>query len=245
MVRVDGVRDQHQSTTEYRQHRFSLPPGGTDLLLVRHGESQAARADTQFPLCGGHADPPLDPRGHDEAERVAHRLADERLSAIYVTPLQRTAQTAAPLAKQLGIEPRVEPDLREVYLGEWEGARFRINAQQGHPIARRVFAEGRWEIIPGAETMDSLAARVRAGIGRIAAAHPDERVAVFTHGGVIAMIVALATDGRTFAFVGADNASITHIVVVPDGLGDQWILRRFNDTGHLDTDLDRTPEPLT
>jgi probable phosphoglycerate mutase len=44
-----------------------------------------------------------------------------------------------------------------------------------------------------------------------------------------------------FAFIGADNASITHLVVN----GDSWILRRFNETGHLGTDLDRPTEPLT
>jgi 2,3-bisphosphoglycerate-dependent phosphoglycerate mutase len=64
---------------------------------------------------------------------------------------------------------------------------------------------------------------------------------VFTHGGVIGMLVSLATGGRPFAFISADNASITHLVVP----GERWILRRFNDTGHLGTDLDRPPEPLT
>lgn len=235
------VTEPEQTETEYRQHRFTLPSGAADLLLVRHGESQPALRDTAFPLRDGHADPPLDPRGHHEAERVADRLAGEALSAIYVTPLQRTAQTAAPLAERLGIEPRVEADLREVHLGEWEGAAFRVRMSEGDPLGRRLFAEERWDVIPGAEPMSTLAARVRAGIARIAAAHPDQRVAVFTHGGVIGTAVGLATQGRAFAFVGADNASITHLVVA----GDRWILRRFNDTGHLGTDLDRPPEALT
>jgi 2,3-bisphosphoglycerate-dependent phosphoglycerate mutase len=52
--------------------------------------------------------------------------------------------------------------------------------------------------------------------------------------------VSMATGARPFAFVGADNASLTHLVVT-----DQWIIRRFNDTGHLGTDLDRPPQPLT
>ncbi len=228
-------------TAEYRQYRFTLPPGAADLLLVRHGESQPARLDEPFPLRDGHADPPLDPRGRAEALRVADRLADQGLGAIYVTPLQRTQQTAAPLAQRLGIEPRIEPDLREVHLGEWEGALFRARVREGHPIARQLFEEERWDVIPGAETMEAFAQRVRGGIDRIAAAHPDQRVAVVVHGGVIGTAVALATGGRPFAFIGADNASITHLVV-HDGT---WILRRFNDTGHLGTDLDRPPDPLT
>lgn len=226
--------------TEYRQYRFRLPEGATDILLIRHGESQPVRAGVEVPMLDGQADPPLDPWGEQEAERVADRLADQHLDAIYVTPLRRTQQTAAPLAARLGIEPVVEPDLREVFLGEWEGPNFRVHVSQGDPIAQRMFEEERWDVIPGAESSEALAERLRRGIERIAAAHTDRRVAVFAHGGVIGAICALATESRPFAFVAADNASISHLVVTPE----RWVLRRFNDTGHLGTDLDRPPEPL-
>lgn len=225
---------------EYRQYRFTLPPGASDILLIRHGESQPARPDMAFPMVGGQADPPLDPRGEDEAQRVADRLADQHLDAIYVTSLQRTVQTAAPLAQRLGIDPVVEPDLTEVHLGEWEGPAFRINVSEGHPLAQQLFTEQRWDVIPGAESMDALTKRVRAALERIAAAHPDRRVAVFTHGGIIGTVAALATGSQPFAFLGADNGSITHLIVTQD----RWMLRRFNDTGHLITDFDRPPEPL-
>lgn len=227
--------------TEYRQHRFVLPLGAADLLIIRHGESKPAGPGEVFPTRDGHADPPLDARGHAEAQLVADRLEREDVTAVYVTPLQRTAQTAAPLAERLGLEPAVEPDLREIHLGEWEGAEFRRRVRARDPLAERVFREERWDLIPGAERNEDLQARVRKGIGRIAAAHPDERVAVFVHGGIIGAIAALATGGRLFAFTGADNASLTHLVVTSD----TWILRRFNDTGHLGTDLDRPPQPLT
>jgi probable phosphoglycerate mutase len=228
-------------TREYRQFRFSAPPGATDILLVRHGESAPARIDEPAPLVDGQSDPELDARGHEEAERVAGRLEREEVSAIYITNLRRTAQTAAPLASRLGIEPRVEPDLREIHLGEWEGATFRRRMTENDPLARRVIEEQRWDIIPGAETTDAFLKRVRQGIERIAAAHTDQRVVVFTHGGVIATVIHLATDCAPFAFLGADNASITHLVVMRE----RWLVRRFNDTGHLGTDLDRPPQPLT
>ena len=242
---------QAAEAVEYRQHRFRLPPGGCDLIVVRHGESSPARLDAPFPLVGGQADPPLDPRGHEEAGRVAARLAGEHIAAIYVSTMRRTHQTAAPLARRLGLVPNVEPDLREVHLGEWEGGVYRARVAEGHPIARRMMAEGRWDAIPGAESMENLLARVRGAVERIAAAHPDERVAVFAHGGVIGALAAIATGGRVFAFIGADNGSLTHVVVhgePPGGGGGaprNWTLRRFNDTGHLRTDLDRPPEPLT
>jgi probable phosphoglycerate mutase len=104
----------------------------------------------------------------------------------------------------------------------------------------QMFDEQRWDMIPGAENQDALLKRVHQGIERIAAAHPDQRVVVFTHGGVIAMVIHLATSCTPFAFMGADNGSITHLVVTPE----RWIVRRFNDTGHLGTDLDRPPQPL-
>ena len=227
----------------YRQARFRRPPGACEILLVRHGESAPARAGEEFTLADGHGDPPLDPVGVAQAEQVAVRLVDsgEPITAIYVTTLRRTRETAAPLAKQLGIEPRIEADLREVHLGEWEGGYFRKHVAEGHPVALRMYAEQRWDVIPGAEAADVFAARVRAGISRIAAAHPNETVVVVTHGGVIGQVLADATQSRGFAFTGADNGSISHLVVA----GQRWIVRRYNDTAHLSPALTIAPEPLT
>lgn len=227
------------SQTEYRQHRFSRPPGATEVFLVRHGESAPVVPGVAIPQVDGHDDPGLAPEGQEQAARVGERLADQRVDAIYVTPLRRTHETAAPLAARLGLTPVVEPDLREVNLGEWEGGGFRRHVAEGHPVALRMFAEQRWDVIPGAEPTDAFGARVRAGLERIVAAHPDQRVVVVAHGGVIGELVRQAVDGgQGFAFVGADNGSITHLVVH----GDRWLVRRFNDTAHLGG-FDLDPEP--
>ncbi|HEY8525725.1 MAG TPA: histidine phosphatase family protein [Acidimicrobiales bacterium] len=227
--------------TSYRQLRFVRPAGACELLLVRHGESAPARDDQPFPLVDGHGDPELAPEGRKQAELVAERLAHEPVSAIYVSNLRRTAETAAPLAARLGIEPHVDPDLREVGLGEWEGGSFRRHVAEGHPIAKRMLEEERWDVIPGAEPADAFAARVRGAVTRIAAAHPDETVVVVSHGGVIGQILAEAAGIRGFAFNGSDNAAISHLVVT----GDRWIIRRYNDTGHLSPRLTTMPEPPT
>lgn len=233
--------DDDTTTTEYRQFRFELPPGATDVILVRHGESAPARLDTPAPRVDGRSDPALDPQGRKEADLVGERLKDEDAAAIYVTSLRRTHETAAPLAARLGLEPVVEPRLSEVYLGEWDGPVFRKNFAEGHPIALQAIAEERWDAIPGAETTGEFQDRIRAALVDIAAAHPDQRVVVVTHGGVIGAIVAMATGARPWAFVGADNASLSHLVITDD----RWIIRRFNDTGHLGTDLDHPVQPLT
>ncbi len=227
--------------TEYRQHRFTAPPGATELLVVRHGESAPARPGERFPLVDGHGDPELAPEGRWQAEQLGIRLAKERIDAIYVTTLRRTHETAAPLASRLGIEPIVERDLREVYLGEWEGGLYRQKAAEGDPVFKRVITEGEWGAIPGGETSEQLRTRAVAAVERIVEKHPDQRVVVVLHGGVIAALLAHATNGRMFAFAGADNASISHLVVVRG----QWILRRFNDTGHLAGELSSAPEPPT
>ena len=214
---------------EYRQSRYQPPPGATELLLVRHGESEPARPDSPFPLVDGHGDPALAPDGLAQAQRVADRLADERIDAIYVTTLRRTAQTAAPLAQRLGLVPKIAADLREVYLGEWEGGLFRQRVAQRHPVAQRMLAEQRWDVIPGAEPADELASRVAKAVSTLARQHPDQRVAVFTHGGVIGQILTLATGSKPFAFVGADNGSVSTVVVTELG----WHVRGYNDVSHL------------
>jgi probable phosphoglycerate mutase len=225
-----------------RQWRFKPPPGATEILLVRHGESEPAVVGQSFALLDGQGDPALSPEGEAEAEQVAARLASEHVDAIYVSTLRRTAQTAAPLAQRLGITPVVDADLREVFLGEWEGGGvYRQRVADQDELAVRMFAEQRWDVIPGAEPADEFAQRVRGAITRIAAAHLDQRVVVVAHGGVIGEILHQTTESRPFAFIGADNASICHIVITPE----RWILRRFNDTSHLQRAMTTGPEPLT
>jgi len=225
---------------EYRQARFTRPPGAAEILLIRHGESAPFREDVPVPLADGHGDPPLDTVGEKQAERVADRLADEDLSAVYVSSLQRTAQTAAPLVARLGLEPVVEPDVREVFLGEWEGELFRKYAAERHPLVIKAWVEERWDVIPGAEPVDVFATRVHDAIVRIAGRHKDQTVAVFTHGGVIGQVLSEASGSRPFAFLGADNGSISQVVVT-DG---RWIVRRYNDTAHLHPDFTTEAEPL-
>ena len=215
----------------YHQRAFALPPGATEVILVRHGASAAAVPGEPFPLVEGHGDPPLAPEGEAQAEAVAERLAGEGIAGLFITTLRRTLETAAPLVTRTGLEAVVVRDLREVSLGEWEGGEFRIRMAEGDPVALQAVAEERWEVIPGAETMESLAERVRAGIDAIAAlAGPDVSVAAIVHGGVIGEACRQATGSRPFAFVHSDNGSLSRIIVLPDG---SWLLRSFNDTAHL------------
>ena len=128
---------------------------------MRHGSSAAHIEGEEFPLVGGHGDPPLAPEGLTQAERLGARLAGEPIDAVYVSTLQRTAQTAAPLAARRGLTPKVEAGLREVHLGEWEAGLFRQKVADRDPVALEMFAQQRWDVIPGAEPGEQFSARVR------------------------------------------------------------------------------------
>jgi probable phosphoglycerate mutase len=148
-----------------------------------------------------------------------------------VSTLRRTHQTARPLADATGLEPTILPELAEVFLGIFEAGEYRVRVAREDPIIKRVFAEERWDAIPEAESLDELGLRVRAGIERIVAeTGPDATAVAVAHGAVIGELCRQATESRPFAFVHADNGSISRLVVQADG---GWLLRSFNDIAHL------------
>ena len=213
----------------YAQKGFHPPAGATDILLIRHGQSEGMSASSYPRLASGQADPALSPKGHRQAEAMAERLAEAGIRALYCSTLTRTQQTAAPLAKLTGLEPVVLADLREVELGEWEGGEFRRRAETEDVTYLELMRAGEWSIIPGAESDETFGGRVRAGLLAVEAAHRGQRVAVVCHGGVIGMAISLATGCSPMAFIHVDNCSITQLYVHDD----LWIIRRVNDTAHL------------
>jgi len=213
------------------QRPFRLPPGATEVVLVRHGASAEAIPGAPFPLLDGRGDPPLSESGARQSELVAQRLAREEISKLFVTPLQRTAQTVTPLVAATGLPVTVVEELAEVRLGDWEGGEYRVRAASGDPIVRRAFEEERWDVIPNGEAPEALARRVRTGMEKVVQeTGPDAIGVAIVHGAVIGEACRQASGSRRFAFVHADNGSITRIVVGPDG---RWLLLSFNDVSHL------------
>src|ERR1700720_3771274 len=100
------------------QRPFQLPAGATEVLLIRHGSARYATPEAPLDLVDGHSDPALTELGLRQAEALSERLGALRTGGLFVSPLQRTQQTAAPLARRLGLTPVVLSDLREVHLGE-------------------------------------------------------------------------------------------------------------------------------
>jgi uncharacterized phosphatase len=140
----------------------------TELLLVRHGETDwNAELRVQ-----GHADPPLNARGREQARALVESLRGEHIDAIYSSDLARARETAEIVGAALSLEVYLDSGLREFDTGNWTGlTRDEIRARFG--------ADHRHD----GETREQLIARVRAALERIRDAHPGERVLVVSHGG--------------------------------------------------------------
>lgn len=224
------------------QTSFAVPPGATRLTLVRHGQTQGLPEGEMFELKHGHGDPLLTELGHQQAGAVGERLHTEAIDQLYVSSLTRTHQTAAPLVERTGMQPTEEHDLREVFLGEWEGGVFRKMLHElTHPGAIAFRQTYEWGHVPGAETNEELQARTSGAIKRIHEAHPDEHVVAFVHGGVVSALCAYATGSHMRGFAGSDNCAIHRMVITED----RWFLRSFNDTNHLGDLLSPPAEIIT
>jgi probable phosphoglycerate mutase len=125
--------------------------------------------------------------------------------------------------------PIIEPDLREICLGDWDGGLYRIKSAEGAPEFMKAKAEHELGHIPGAETTAQLHERVERGLWRLLENHADQRIAFVVHGGVIGAIMSIATGCKPFGLIGASNGSIHNVVLTKD----RFFVRSFNDCNHL------------
>jgi probable phosphoglycerate mutase len=201
----------------------------TVVHLIRHGETdfnREGRWQGQLPIG-------LNEHGQMQARRLAARLACEPIVAVYASDLPRAAQTAQILADALKVPLTLDPDLREVYVGDWEGLlggevreRFPdeferwVKLRQGRPGGGEDFQEAQRRMV---QAVDAIVAR-----------HPGQAVAVVSHGFVIKAFICycleLPPTGMS-RFVGGNNTSI-NVVEYRDGARPR--LLRLNDEAHLE-----------
>ncbi len=163
--------------------------------LLRHGEAAGGACFR------GRRDDPLTPRG--EAQ-VAAAVADlERWggppwAGVVTSPLRRCRRPAEALARVRGLPLTVDEDLRELDFGAWEGRRAEeIQATDGARLA--AFWDDPWRHPPpGGETLATIAARVATAWERLLAC--DAPLLVFTHGGVLRLLLAHVLDLPRAAF---------------------------------------------
>jgi len=160
----------------------------TWLHLIRHGEVREG-AEGRFV---GHTDVSLSEEGLAQMRRVARMLAEAPIDGLYSSDLLRSRQSAAEVARALGLEPVALPALREMAMGRWEGLTLREIAAQDPDLFREWMAFLDAFTFPGGESLAGLRARVLPAFREILARHAGRRVAVVAHGGPNRVILAEA-----------------------------------------------------
>jgi probable phosphoglycerate mutase len=157
----------------------------TSLIFIRHGETDWNRQG-RFQ---GQIDVPLNTMGQAQADRLGQRLADEPVDVLVCSDLQRTQATAAPLARALGLQPRLQPLWREQHFGVLEGLDVpTIQREHGPLWSQWIRHEADYALPGGAESNNAFYARVGQALDDLLAQHAGQRVAVVTHGGVLDML---------------------------------------------------------
>lgn len=177
----------------------------TYIYMIRHGESEANKRDAYL----GFYDLSLTETGRKQAEMAAEHLEKLGADAIYASDLSRARHTAFATAKRLGLPVKAAPQLREMYMGQWEGMTF-DRVRSGYEA---LFATWSGDIdngvTPGGETVQQLQARVLAAMTRIAEANLGKRVLVFSHGTPIRAMAAHGMGKRLGDIPWPSNASAT------------------------------------
>jgi probable phosphoglycerate mutase len=195
----------------------------TTFLLIRHA-SHDLLGNT---IAGRSPGVSLNDRGRGEAQRLTERLAQTAIAAIYTSPRDRSRETAAPLAARLGVEARINSAIDEIEFGEWTGQTFEGLKDD---FEWQVWCENRTMAQPPqGEPITRVQRRITRELERLAALHPDQTVALFTHGDVIkaalARILTMSLDELERFEIAP--ASVSMLVQ-----GGDWAqVRLINDTG--------------
>ena len=181
--------------------------------LLRHGEPTVfGRINGRLPGVG------LSPRGRAEIAAVAARLAEEKIEALYASPLQRTQETAEILAARLGLPVQYREDVIEIDYGEWTGLTF-----------DEIRQDERWQMwarsrsiaaVPGGESWRRVQERVVGVLFDLRQVHPEGSVVIISHGDVIraALLFALGMPLDFYARIEVALASISTIRLDDSGI---------------------------
>ena len=209
----------------------------TRLYLVRHGATQLS-AEDRF---AGDIGVDLSADGRSQAERLAVRVRDHSISAIYSSPLSRAVETARIIATGCGLEPRVSDGLREIHHGHWEG----LTRQE---VETRFAAEyAAWEEDPftfapeGGESGVSVLARALPALREIVVRHAGLNVLAVSHKATIRLLLSslLGFDPRGYRDRLDQAPACLNVLDFRDPVRARLML--FNDTSHY-SDRPRTAD---
>lgn len=185
------------------------------LIIVRHGKTDSG------------IDPGLMDEGHAQAKIVAARVAHERVDAAYCSPMRRAQETAAPFLAQTGLSLTTLDGLAEV--DKFADQYISPALMKTDPDLFKRFLANPYEVCN--ISPKAFKADVTAAFAQIAADHPSQTVAVFSHAIAINVYLAdILEKGTDFFGMIPANCSITQVKVAKDG---RRSIESFNDTGHF------------
>jgi probable phosphoglycerate mutase len=201
----------------------------TRIIAVRHGET-SWNADARIQ---GQRDIGLNDTGRWQARQVGRALADESISAVYTSDLERAQATAQSIADVTGVPVTPHEGLRERSFGMFEGKTFNEIHEAWPEHAqnwRKRIPE--WAPPEGGESLIQLRERVTRTVEALAARHLGEQIVVVAHGGVLDALYRVATgqevnSPRTWEL---PNGAINRLLWTPEG----FTLVGWSDTNHLD-----------
>ncbi len=200
------------------------------IYIIRHGETIYNRNG----IIQGHKDVPLSEEGIRQAQKASVFYADEieknRLNviAVYSSDLVRASRTAEEFTnrlKQKGINIPIyyKKELREIYLGEWEGKSYSQLDEEtminGISLFRIWMKEPFKTVVPGMESMMEFFRRAVSVVSEIASYHISQNssdrdaVVIFTHGGIVRMIQNHAMGREPGNFIWAGTPNLAGIVL--------------------------------
>jgi broad specificity phosphatase PhoE len=200
----------------------------TRLYLIRHGATELSLED-RF---SGGTDVDLSQVGRWQAERLAERLADDHIAALYCSPMRRTVETAAIIARPFNLTPIPNPGLKEIHHGRWE-TMLRSEVEAQFPAEYAAWQEDPFTFAPqGGESGLSVMARALPVIREIVEQHAGERVAVVSHKATIRLIISslLGFDARGYRDRLDQSPASLNILDFKDPVRARLML--FNDVSH-------------
>jgi len=199
------------------------------LIFVRHGQT-IYNVELRYQ---GHTDSELSELGRQQAIKVAERLRDEDVAAVYSSDLRRAGETAEIIARFHGLPVEADDLLRECAFGDWEGLTV-AEIRDAYPELYQSYLEDSVKHrAPNGERLESLVQRVGEAVDRIVGRHPDDIVVIVGHGGTIHAFICHALGASLYSFrkIRLDNCSVTVFSLDADG---RWLLEALNDTCHLE-----------
>ena len=157
----------------------------TRLYLIRHGATTLS-AEDRF---AGSTDVDLSDEGRAQALALAHRLADDKMGAVYCSPMRRTVETATIIAQPHHMTPIPFDELKEIAHGRWESLRRR-EVEVLYPTEYAAWEEDPFTFAPeGGESGLSVLARALPVIRHIVRTHTDQNIVVVSHKATIRLLL--------------------------------------------------------